>query len=262
MKQFNTLKISIEDSIAVLAFNRPKALNTLTLEMIDEIREAFEFFEKSDDVRGIIVTGEGNRSFMGGADLKAFIPMGPKELREFAEYGHEHICNYIENFPKPTVAAVNGYCFGGGTELAQLCDIRIASTNAVFAQPEATLGIMPLYLATKRLQRLVGFGRAKELIMTGRWVKADEALQIGLVTSVVEPEELISKAKETLKMIINNSPLGVYYSKLAINRTADVDIHSAGEIERGLASLLFGTEDKKEGIDAFLSRRKPHYKGC
>ncbi len=261
MKTFNTLNVTVEDGIAVLAFNRPKALNTLTLEMIEEIREAFELFEKSDEVRGVIVTGEGDRSFMGGANVAEFIPMGPREVREFAEYGQEHICNYIENFPKPTVAAVNGYCFGGGSELAQLCDIRIASTKAVFAQPEASLGIMPLYLATKRLQRLVGFGRAKELIMTGRWVKAEEALQIGLVTRVVEPEELIEAAKETLRQIFKNAPLGVYYSKLAINRTADVDIRSAGEIERGLASVLFGTEDKVEGIDAFLSKRKPQYKG-
>ncbi len=260
MMQFNTLKVTIEDNIAIVAFDRPKALNTLTLNMVSEIRKAFEYLEKSDDVQGVILTGSGDKAFMAGADVSEFVNMGPLEVREFAEYGQEHICNYIENYPKPVIAAINGYALGGGSELAMVCDMRIASTRAVFGQPETSIGIMPLYAATKRLQRLVGFGRAKEMIMTGRRVKADEALQIGLVNKVVEPEELILAAKEMLGQVFKNAPLSVYFSKLAINKTADVDIVLAGEIERDLAAIIFGTEDKKEGVGAFLEKRAPQYK--
>lgn len=259
--EFQTLNVCVEDGIAILEFNRPNAMNTLTLDMVDEIRSAFESFEKNDEVRGVIVTGAGDKAFMAGANVAEFADMGPLDVRDFADYGHKHICNYIEDFPKPVIAAVNGYALGGGSELAMVCDIRIASKNAVFAQPETSIGIMPLYAATKRLQRLVGFGRAKELIMTGRRVDAEEALEIGLVSKVVEQEDLISTAKEMLFMIFKNAPISVYYSKLAINRSADVDIVNAGEIERDLAAIVFGTDDKTEGIDAFLGKRKPNYKG-
>ena len=229
--------------------------------MIDELEKAFQYLEKNDEARGIILTGSGDKVFVAGADVSMFRSMSPLEARAFADFGHEHICNYIENFPKPVIAAVNGYALGGGCELIQLCDIRIASTRAVFAQPETSLGIMPLYTATKRLQRLVGFGRAKELIMTGRWFKADEALQIGLVTKVVEPEKLLDEAKATMKQIFKNAPTSVYFSKIAINRTADLDITASGEVERDLASILFGMEDVKEGVEAFLAKRPANWQG-
>ncbi len=260
MMHFDTLKVTIEENIAIVAFDRPKALNTLTLNMVSEIRKAFEMLEKLDEVQGVILTGSGEKAFMAGADVSEFLKMGPVEVREFCEYGQEHICNYIENFPKPVIAAVNGFALGGGSELAMVCDMRIASSRAVFGQPETSIGIMPLYAATKRLQRLVGFGRAKELIMTGRRIKAEEAYQIGLVNKVVAPEELIPAAKDMLAQIFKNAPLSTYYSKLAINRTADMDIVMAGEIERDLAAIIFGTEDKKEGVDAFLEKRAPQYK--
>lgn len=261
MPEFTTLRIRVEDEIAILEFDRQRALNTITAVMVKELRAAFEYFETADEIRGVILTGAGNKSFIGGADLSEFVNMGSFELREFADYGQNYICSYIENFPKPVVAAVNGYALGGGSEIAMLCDIRIASKNAVFAQPEATIGIMTLYGATKRLQRLVGFGRAKEMIMTGRWVYADEALAIGLVSKVVEQEDLIPAAKEILFQIFKAAPRSVYFSKIAINRAADVDVESAAEIERDLAAILFNTEDKKEGLEAFLSKRKPEYKG-
>lgn len=259
--EFSTLLLTIEEDIAILAINRPKEANTLTLEMVDELEKAFQYLEKKDDVRGVILTGSGEKIFMAGADVSMFRSMGPLEARAFTDFGHEHICNYIENFPKPVIAAVNGYALGGGCELIQLCDIRIASTRAVFAQPETSLGIMPLYTATKRLQRLVGFGRAKELIMTGRWIKADEALQIGLVTKVVEPEKLLDEAKATMKQIFKSAPTSIYFSKIAINRTADLDMAAAGEVESDLASILFGLEDKNEGVDAFLEKRSPDWQG-
>ncbi|MBR1690694.1 MAG: enoyl-CoA hydratase/isomerase family protein [Oscillibacter sp.] len=260
-EHWKTLKVELEEDIAVVAFDRPQALNTLTLEMVDELRRAFAAIEKDDAVRGVILTGSGEKAFMAGADVAAFADMDPRALRDFAAYGQEHICCYIENFPKPVVAAVNGYALGGGCELAMTCDIRVASTRAVFGQPEVSIGIMPLYAATKRLQRLVGFGRAKELIMTCRRVRAEEAERIGLVSRVVEPEALLDTAKDILRQIFRNAPKSVYFSKLAVNQAADLSIEEAGEVERDLAAILFGTADKREGIAAFLEKRQPSYTG-
>lgn len=258
-EKLTTLAVEQREDIAIVSFNRPKALNTLTLDMVPEIRAVFEAIEQDEHIQGVILTGAGEKAFMAGADVSGFLPMGAMELREFAAYGHQHICDYIENFPKPVIAAVNGYALGGGCELAMACDIRIASRTAKFAQPEISLGIMPLYCATKRLQRLVGFGRAKELIMTGRTISAEEALQMGLVTGVTEPEELISEAIAEMRMILKNAPISVYYSKLAVNRCADLSMEESGEVERDLAAIVFSTEDKKEGITAFLEKRKPNY---
>lgn len=255
----NTLAVEMDGSIAVVAFNRPEALNTLTREMVRELRAVLEAIESEEAVRGVILTGTGEKAFMAGADVAEFVDMDACSVRAFAEYGQEHICSYIENFPKPVIAAVNGYALGGGSELAMACDIRIASTRAVFAQPEVGIGIMPLYAATKRLQRLVGFGRAKELIITCRRVGAEEAERIGLVNKVVEPEALLPAAKKMLERIFQNAPLAVYFSKIAVNRAADLSMAEAGEVERDLAGIIFGTADKKEGVDAFLHKREPQY---
>lgn len=259
LEMLTTLNVQIEDDTAIVAFNRPQFLNTLTTTMVSELRMTFQSLEADSGVRGVIVTGSGEKAFMAGADVSGFQNMGSLELRRFAAHGQEHICNYIENFTKPVIAAVNGYALGGGNELAMACDIRIASTNAIFGQPETGVGIMPLYGATKRLQRLVGFGRAKELIMTGRRITAEEAYQIGLVSFVVEQSELIPTAKKLLAQINRNAPLSVYFSKIAVNRAADLDMEAACEVERDLAAIVFGTEDKKEGIDAFLHKRKANY---
>lgn len=259
--KLNTLALERQDEIAIVYLNRPKSLNRITLEMIAEIRETFEALEHDKTVRGIILTGAGDRAFCAGADVTAFTDMGPLEVRDFAAYGHQYICNYIENYPKPVIAAVNGYALGGGSELALMCDIRIAGSNARFAQPEITLGLMPLYCASKRLQRLVGFGRAKELILTGRIISAQEALSIGLVTSVCEPESLLQEAISEMRLILNNSSIAIHFCKLAVNRCADLSIEESGEIERDLASILFSTEDKAEGLSAFLEKRKPNYTG-
>ncbi|MCR4673004.1 MAG: enoyl-CoA hydratase/isomerase family protein [Lachnospiraceae bacterium] len=260
-KELNTLALDRQDDIAIVYLNRPKYLNRITLEMIDEIRKTFEALEKDNSVRGVILTGAGDRAFCAGADVTAFTDMGPLEVRDFAAYGHQYICNYIENYPKPVIAAVNGYALGGGSELAMMCDIRIAGGNAIFAQPEVTLGLMPLYCATKRLQRLVGFGRAKEMILTGRMISAEEALSIGLVTKVCDPEALLKEAVAEMRLILNNSSIAINCCKIAVNRCADLNIEESGEIERDLAAMLFSTEDKAEGLAAFLEKRKPNYTG-
>ncbi|MDD7362860.1 MAG: enoyl-CoA hydratase-related protein [Peptoniphilus sp.] len=259
-KNFDTLSIERDEDIAIIYFNRPEAMNSLTLEMVDDIRSALESLKRDETVRGIIFTGSGDRAFMAGADLSIFADMGPLELHRFSEYGQTQICSYIENFPKPTVAAINGYALGGGSELAMCCDIRIAGEKASFSQPEINFGIMPIYAATKRLQRLVGFGRAKELIMTGRRFDAKEAERIGYVTRVVAPEALLSTAKETLRQIFKNAPLSVHFAKLAVNRAADLPMDTACAMEREMAATLFGTEDKAEGIEAFLEKRPANYR--
>lgn len=259
-QKLNALATEQRDDIAIVYFNRPEAMNTLTLDMVDEIRTVFEALEQDETVRGVLLTGAGDKAFMAGADVSVFRSIDGLKVREFAAYGHKHICGYIENFPKPVIAAVNGYALGGGCELAMACDIRMASRRAKFGQPEISLGIMPIYGGTKRLQRLVGFGRAKELIMTGRTISAEEALQIGLVTSVSEPEKLIADAIAELRLILKNAPLSVFFSKLAINRGADLSMEDACEVEQDLAATLFFTKDKEEGVSAFLEKRKAEYK--
>ncbi len=259
MKQsVKNIIIEQDGNIVVLAMNRPKALNALNGEMLGEIRKVMECIEEDSSVRGVIITGAGEKAFIAGADVAEFIPLNAVSGRKFAEEGQD-LCVYIENLSKPVIAAINGYCLGGGNELAMACDVRIASTKAVFGHPEVGLGIMPLYAGTKRLQRLVGFGRAKEIILTSRMVKADEADSIGLVNKVVEPEALIDAAKETMGMMLAKAPLSVQFAKLTINKVADMSIEDAGETERDLAGILFSTEDKKEGVDAFLNKRKAEF---
>ena len=253
------LLLDRDGAIAVLKVNRPRVLNALNRELLKEIREAVLCIEADETVGGVIITGAGDRAFIGGADVSEFVTLDATGGRDFAAYGQEKICNAIENLGKPAIAAINGYAFGGGNELAMACDIRIASTKAVFGHPEAGLGIMPLYAGTKRLQRLVGFGLAKELILSSRNVNAEEALRIGLVNKVVAPEALLTAAKEMMQMILEKAPLSIRLSKMAINRAADMTMEDACELERDLAGILFATADKTEGVDAFLNKRKASF---
>jgi enoyl-CoA hydratase len=255
--ELTNLMIEIDTGIAIVRINRPDFLNALNRQLLEEIRRVIDCIGRSPAVGGMIITGAGEKAFIAGADVSEFFSLDAVSGRVFAEYGQEHICNAIENLSKPVIAAVNGYCLGGGNELAMACDIRIASTKAVFGHPELKLGLMPLYAGTKRLQRLVGFGRAKELILTARMVDADEAMNIGLVNKVVEPKKLLSAAKDMMSMILDKSPRSIHYSKMAINRVADMNIDDACEIERSLAGILFSTADKAEGVDAFINKRKP-----
>lgn len=254
-----TLLIETDGSIAIVKTNRPQALNALNGEMLRELKETLECVESDESIRGMILTGNGERAFIAGADIAEFVPLDAVSGREFAAFGQEKICAFLENMQKPVIAAINGFALGGGNEVAMACDIRIASENAVFGHPEVGLGIMPLYAGTKRMIRLVGFGRAKELILTSRQVKAKEALQIGLVNQVVPSEELLSAAKEMMQMILEKAPLSIRFAKMAINRAADLTLEDASELERDLAGILFATEDKKEGVDAFLHKRKADF---
>ncbi|HIT86566.1 MAG TPA: enoyl-CoA hydratase/isomerase family protein [Candidatus Coprocola pullicola] len=256
--KLENVKLELEDHILVVTMNRPKALNALNNQTLDELQEVTKMIAEDDDVYGVIITGEG-RGFVAGADIVQMKPYKSEEGRTYAGYAQDTF-NKIEALDKPVIAAVNGFALGGGCELALSCDIRIASEKAVFGQPEVTLGIMPCFGGTQRLPRLIGAGLAKEMIYTGRQVKAEEAKQFGLVNKVVAAEELIDTAKAMMKDILKVSPIGIKYAKIAINKGADMDLKNGLELEKDLVGLCFATEDKEIGMTAFLEKAKPSFR--
>lgn len=247
-----------ETNIGILSINRPDALNALNSSVLEELIQAIDMANKDEEVHVLILTGEG-RAFVAGADIGEMKDMSPTDARKFAETGID-LFRKIELMEKPVIAAVNGFALGGGCELAMSCDIRIASEKAKFGQPEVGLGITPGFAGTQRLGRLVGIGRAKELIYTSDIIDADEAYRIGLVNKVVAPEELMGKAMEMAEKIASKSQLAVRYAKTAINRGMETDLDTAMAIEKDLFGLCFATEDQKEGMAAFLEKRKPNFK--
>jgi len=251
------VKGEMDGKVAVLTISRPKALNALNNQTLDELDRLFSAIAKDKEVLGVILTGEG-RAFVAGADISQMAGYGVEEGRLYSERA-QTIFSKIEELQKPVIAAVNGFALGGGCELAMSCDIRIASEKAVFGQPEANLGLMPCFGGTQRLPRLVGAGIAKELIYTCRQVGAQEAKEIGLVNKVVPAEELMNEAKAMMAMILSKSSIAIGYCKAAINRGADTDIRNGLEIEKECWAVVFGTKDKEEGIRAFLEKRAPQF---
>lgn len=242
-----------ENGTAVLTLNRPKA-NALSTEMLGEIKTVFEAIAEDDTVKGVIVTAPGEKFFVAGADINGFLALDGMQGRAASKFA-QSCFQAIEDLEKPVIAAVNGYALGGGNEIAMACDIRIASTKAIFGQPEVNLGIMPCFGGTQRLTRLVGAGIAKELMFTARNVTAEEAYRIGLVNKVVAKEELMSTAKDMAKKIISKGSYAVSIAKAAINNGYDMDIQNAVEMEANLFGITCSTHDKKEGMTAFLERR-------
>ncbi|WMI80074.1 enoyl-CoA hydratase-related protein [Anaerotignum sp. MB30-C6] len=251
--------IEIEGNVAILTMNRPKALNALNAETMEEIIKIMSCIGEDDSINGVIITAEG-KGFIAGADITQFVSLDAMGGRDCSELG-QMCCSSIEKLEKPVIAAVNGYALGGGNEVAMACDIRIASTKAVFGQPEVNLGIMPCFGGTQRLTRLVDYGIAKELIFTARQIKAEEALSIGLVNKVVAPEELLSSAKEMMATILTKAPKAIAMCKVAINRGKEMDMDNALELERDVTGLLFSTADKVEGVAAFLEKRPAQFIG-
>ena len=250
--QFIIIEVE-ENGTAVLTLNRPKA-NALSTEMLGEIKTVFEEIAKDDSVKGVIVTAPGEKFFVAGADINGFLAldaMGGREASRFAQSCFQA----IEDLEKPVIAAVNGYALGGGNEIAMACDIRIASTKAVFGQPEVNLGIMPCFGGTQRLTRLVGAGIAKELMFTARQVKADEAYRIGLANHVVPQDELIDFCKKMAVKIMDKGSYAVSLAKQCINIGLDTDLNNGLALEANLFGLTFATADKKEGMTAFLEKR-------
>lgn len=251
----NNLRLDVENEIAVLTIDRPKALNALNSETLVELNEVLSEIEKRDDVKVLILTGGGEKSFVAGADISEMINLSSSEARDFGMRAAEPFFK-LSNMRQVTIAAVNGFALGGGCEISMACDIRIASENAKFGQPEVGLGIIPGFGGTQRLARLVGMGRAKELIFTCDTIKADEAYRIGLVNKIVPLEELMDTAKTMATKIISKGSYAVSIAKAAINNGYDMDIKNAIEMEANLFGLTFSTNDQTEGMSAFLEKRR------
>jgi enoyl-CoA hydratase len=261
MSSFKTILFEKKNKIAFVTLNRPDMMNALELETIRELKKLFVSMEKDPEVLGVIVTGAG-RAFCAGADLSKSNVSGGNQYfttRDFVAEAQD-LMNQIEAFAHPVIAAVNGYSLGGGCELALSCDLRIASTSAVFGQPETTLGVIPCFGGTQRLPRLIGVAAAKEMIYTGRKVKAEEALSLGIVNEVVAPEELMAAVEAKMQQIVANAPLAVKMAKTAINKGIEMPLHYALEQEADMTALLSTTEDAVEGGRAFYERRKPNFK--
>jgi enoyl-CoA hydratase len=247
-------------AIAYITFNRPKVLNALNKAIIAELKAAFEDSRDDSAVRGVILTGSGDKAFAAGADVGEIVNDTPLEAAEKTRFG-QAVTTLIENLGKPVIAAVNGYAMGGGCELAMACTIRIAAETAKFGQPEVKLGIMPGYGGSQRLPRLVGKGRALQIILSGEVINAQEAYRIGLVNEVVPIADLIARAEAILKQIGSNAPLGVRFSIEAVNKGLETSLEEGLLIEASLFAICAATEDKKEGTSAFLAERAPKFQG-
>jgi len=255
---YQTLKYEVKNNVAYVTINRPEALNALNKTVLEELFDAFTRIDEDADVRAVILTGEG-RSFVAGADIAQMSSLTVAEGRAFGAYGQK-VMNFMEKIEKQIIAAVNGFALGGGCELSMACDFRIASSKAKFGQPEVGLGITPGFGGTQRLSKLVGKGMAKYMILTAVTINAEEALRIGLVEKVVEPEALMATCEEIAQTIASKAPIAVGMSKTCINKGDHLDLFSGSALEAEAFGGCFGTEDQKEGMRAFLEKRAAEFK--
>ena len=247
-------------AIAYVTLNRPKVLNALNQRTWQDLRAAFEDARDDADVRGVILTGAGDKAFIAGADISELAQVTAVQAERSSTYGQE-VLNLVENLGKPVVAAINGFALGGGCETAMACTIRLATESARFGQPEVKLGVPPGGGGTQRLPRLVGKGRALQLILSGEMISAQEAYRIGLVNEVVPAADLIPRAEAILKQIFANAPLAVKYSLEAVNKGLETSQTEGLALEASFFGLCAGTEDKQEGTQAFLQKRAPQFQG-
>ena len=257
---YNNILEEIEDNILRITIDRPKKLNALNRETIQELHDAFKEAKDNDEVKVVIITGSGEKAFVAGADISEFAEYSPKEGKGLAADGQKKLFNYVANFPKPVIAAVNGFALGGGLELAMAAHFRIASDNAKMGLPEVSLGVIPGYGGTQRLPQLVGKGRAMEMIMTAGMIDANQALQYNLVNHVVELNELLDFAEELAGKIMKNSMVAVSAAIKAINSNYEDGVNGF-DVEINEFGRSFGTEDFKEGTSAFLNKRKADFPG-
>jgi enoyl-CoA hydratase len=257
--EYKNIIVEKKDGIGTIKINRPKVLNALNRETILDLLKAIEELERNKDIKVVILTGEG-KAFIAGADIKQMKDMTVLEAKEFAELGHS-LPMKIENSRLPFIAAINGYALGGGCEIFMSCDICIAATNAKLGQPEINLGINPGFGGTQRLPRLVGRMRAKELLLTGRNLDAEEAYRIGLVNMVVDDEKLMEETEKLAKKIAGKSSVQTNFIKSLVNKGVDIDMYTGCSLEISYFSSSFSTYDQKEGMAAFLEKRKPEFKG-
>lgn len=257
---YRNLLFEKEGSIGLLTINRPKVLNALNRETMTEISQLVGKIATDPEVAVLIITGAGEKSFVAGADISEMRTLSALEGRAWSKFSQATF-NALENLPQPVIAAVNGYALGGGCELAMSCDIRIASEKAKFGQPEVLLGVVAAFAGTQRLPRLVGKGRAKELLFTGDQIDAAEACRIGLVNKVVPAGELLTAAKALAAKIISRGPVAVQLCKAAVNEGLDMDLKSAQAYEAEVFGLCFATADQKEGMNAFVEKRPAKFTG-
>ncbi len=248
------------EGIATITLNRPEALNAFSKEVVEEILQALEDIRRDENVRVVVLTGAGEKAFSAGADIKAMIGINPLKARDLSLMG-EKLCVSLENLEKPVIAALNGYALGGGMEVAMSCDIRIASENVRMGQTEINIGLIPGWGGTQRLTRLVGRGKAKELVFTGRMIDARTAEQLGIVNMVVAADKFRETVRQFALELAAKAPVALKIAKALIDKGADIGLESALALEREGFGVVASTEDLQEGVKAFTERRKPTFKG-
>ena len=262
-KKYNTLTFVMSEKFGTITINRPTKLNALNVELLSELKELLTELKEDDhfNVHGLIVTGEGEKAFIAGADIAEMSDMTPSDAYTFGQLG-QNVTILFETLRVPVIACVNGFALGGGCEMAMSCDFIYATDNAVFGQPEVKLGLIPGFGGTQRLAKLVGRNNAKELIFSGRNVKADEALRMGLVVRTFSNKpEMIAEAMKTLKSCAANSPYAVSIAKKVMNEGIDLTIAEGLQLEKRQFSAIFSSEDMREGTRAFMEKRVPSFKG-
>jgi enoyl-CoA hydratase/3-hydroxyacyl-CoA dehydrogenase len=259
-KSYETVKLEREQSTLWMTLNRPHRLNAFNDVLTEELGDALDTAEKDPSVKCVVITGEGDRAFSAGADVTMFSKATPVKAEEFSRVGQKTF-GKIEEMSKPVIAAINGYALGGGLELAMACDFRVAAEHAELGNTEIKLGLIPGWGGTQRLVRLVGLPRAKEMIMLGLRLKAEEALKIGLVNKVVHYERLRDEVRELANNLADGPPVAMKYAKHVLNFGTQVPLEAGLRIEAGLMALAFSTEDLKEGVEALMAKRKPEFKG-
>jgi enoyl-CoA hydratase len=257
---YKNILLSVEGEIGILTINRPKALNALNIETLEEIQMGIQEVKKDPALKVLILTGAGEKAFIAGADITEMRGMGPMEALHFSKMGHSTL-KMIQDLERPVIAAVNGFALGGGTEVAIACDFAYASENARFGLPEVTLGIFPGFGGTQRLPRLIGKGKAKELIFSGKMISAQEAYQTGIVNRVVPLASLMEETKKTAAQIAANGAVGVRLAKMLVDVGFNMDLTAACSLESYAFGIGFATEDQKEGMTAFIEKRKPNFRG-
>jgi enoyl-CoA hydratase len=257
---YENIQLEVEEGIAVLTIHRPKVLNSLNRATLLELDQVLGELGRRDDVGVVILTGAGDKAFVAGADIKEMSVMGAEAGRQWAHLG-QRVLRHIERLGKPIIAAVNGFALGGGCEMAMAATVRVAASNAAFGQPEVNLGLIPGFAGTQRLARLVGKGRALELILTGDRIGAEEAHRIGLVNRVVAPERLLEECRQMARAILAKAPLAVRYALEAVHHGVEAGFEEGSRLEASLFGLTFASEDMREGTQAFLEKRAPRFQG-
>jgi enoyl-CoA hydratase len=257
---YNNISFDVQDRLAIVTFNRPKALNALNRALLDEFAQALDQVEANDEIRVLVLTGSGDKAFVAGADITEINQLGPLGAKQFARRGMDTITR-LTQLPIPVIAAVNGYALGGGTEMALACDFVYAAETAQFGLPEITLGIIPGFGGTQRLARLIGANMAREMIYTGKMIAADEALRLGIVNRVCAPDQLMTDVQKTAAAIAQKGRVALRAAKQAINNGLNVDLASGLALENDAFALCLASPDAHEGTSAFLEKRKPDFTG-